>query len=216
MTDNGFRDRRIRPLCHPSTGSARALRSGEGGIRTLEGGIYPPNALAGRRLQPLGHFSVPGNGTKVLPAPNKGRSPLRWGREPHSRNGHSPDAGGYVRGAGTPDDGPGRGRCLPLKGGFAQRLSSRSSRASMRWISISWPPRAPSLFPSHGKEASRERLRIRNERASKPRSGCRLLLAAEETGDGRVALAGARADLVDRALLRVLVRPEAQESRVVA
>src|SRR6266487_3962613 len=31
--------------------------SGEGGIRTLEAGISPPNALAGRRLQPLGHFS---------------------------------------------------------------------------------------------------------------------------------------------------------------
>ena len=34
--------------------------SGEGGIRTLEAGISPPNALAGRRLQPLGHFSVRG------------------------------------------------------------------------------------------------------------------------------------------------------------
>jgi hypothetical protein len=56
-TDNGFRDRRIRPLCHPST-----RRSGEGGIRTLEGGNYPLNALAGRRLQPLGHFSVRGHG----------------------------------------------------------------------------------------------------------------------------------------------------------
>ena len=30
---------------------------GEGGIRTLEAGFSPPNALAGRRLQPLGHFS---------------------------------------------------------------------------------------------------------------------------------------------------------------
>ena len=34
-----------------------AARGGEGGIRTLEAGISPPNALAGRRLQPLGHFS---------------------------------------------------------------------------------------------------------------------------------------------------------------
>src|SRR5438034_11669236 len=32
--------------------------SGEGGIRTLERGLCPSNALAGRRLQPLGHFSV--------------------------------------------------------------------------------------------------------------------------------------------------------------
>ena len=30
---------------------------GEGGIRTLDGDIHPHNALAGRRLQPLGHFS---------------------------------------------------------------------------------------------------------------------------------------------------------------
>src|SRR3954465_8299082 len=37
--------------------SGRAWRNGEGGIRTLEAGISPPNALAGRRLQPLGHFS---------------------------------------------------------------------------------------------------------------------------------------------------------------
>jgi hypothetical protein len=33
-------------------------QSGEGGIRTLDGGIHPHNALAGRRLQPLGHFSA--------------------------------------------------------------------------------------------------------------------------------------------------------------
>jgi hypothetical protein len=60
-TDNGFRDRRIRPLCHPSAGGRRtaagAALSGEGGIRTLDGAIQPHNALAGRRLQPLGHFS---------------------------------------------------------------------------------------------------------------------------------------------------------------
>ena len=31
--------------------------NGEGGIRTLDGGVHPHNALAGRRLQPLGHFS---------------------------------------------------------------------------------------------------------------------------------------------------------------
>src|SRR5712675_746287 len=35
----------------------RTTGNGEGGIRTLEAGISPPNALAGRRLQPLGHFS---------------------------------------------------------------------------------------------------------------------------------------------------------------
>src|SRR5881392_4460116 len=43
----------LRPLGHLSV-----LRSGEGGIRTLDGGFFPHNALAGRRLQPLGHFSA--------------------------------------------------------------------------------------------------------------------------------------------------------------
>ena len=64
---NGFRDRRIRPLCHPS----RAV-NGEGGIRTLEGGILPLNALAGRRLQPLGHFSA---GCHSVAQPTAGGSP---------------------------------------------------------------------------------------------------------------------------------------------
>src|SRR3954453_14085094 len=40
-----------------SSRRAQWRRNGEGGIRTLEAGIHPPNALAGRRLQPLGHFS---------------------------------------------------------------------------------------------------------------------------------------------------------------
>src|SRR4051812_38525439 len=56
-TRNGFRDRRIRPLCHPSGAGPEGARGGEGGIRTLEGGMNPLNALAGRCLQPLGHFS---------------------------------------------------------------------------------------------------------------------------------------------------------------
>src|SRR6476469_3406857 len=43
----------LRPLGHLSVQG-----SGEGGIRTLDGGIHPHNALAGRRLQPLGHFSA--------------------------------------------------------------------------------------------------------------------------------------------------------------
>ena len=59
-TLNGFRDRPVRPLRHPSERvrvPPRPTGNGEGGIRTLEAGITPPNALAGRRLQPLGHFS---------------------------------------------------------------------------------------------------------------------------------------------------------------
>src|SRR4051794_8291323 len=63
---------------HPPEGEKRATRTsdpeaerrpsdGEGGIRTLEAGISPPNALAGRRLQPLGHFS--GRGHRTAPPP---------------------------------------------------------------------------------------------------------------------------------------------------
>ena len=80
-TDNGFRDRRIRPLCHPS--------SGEGGIRTLDGDIHPHNALAGRRLQPLGHFSASGHriaeplGRYPMPSPEGWQSGrMRRSRKP--------------------------------------------------------------------------------------------------------------------------------------
>src|SRR5215217_9503760 len=45
------------PLTGDSPTSKGGSFDGEGGIRTLEAGISPPNALAGRRLQPLGHFS---------------------------------------------------------------------------------------------------------------------------------------------------------------
>src|SRR5215208_3852358 len=53
----------MEPPAYPEGGSRRPERgifrvsNGEGGIRTLEAGFSPPNALAGRRLQPLGHFS---------------------------------------------------------------------------------------------------------------------------------------------------------------
>src|SRR4051812_773180 len=46
----------------PPKGESSVERGGEGGIRTLDGGIHPHNALAGRRLQPLGHFSAPARG----------------------------------------------------------------------------------------------------------------------------------------------------------
>src|SRR3954454_23491887 len=49
--------------------------NGEGGIRTLEAGISPPNALAGRRLQPLGHFS----GRRIVPPSPNGESPREAG-----------------------------------------------------------------------------------------------------------------------------------------
>ena len=62
----------LRPLGHLS-----ALRSGEGGIRTLDGGIHPHNALAGRRLQPLGHFSA---GARRIADPSPRNYPVR-GRE---------------------------------------------------------------------------------------------------------------------------------------
>ena len=53
----------------------RSRESGEGGIRTLEAGISPPNALAGRRLQPLGHFSGGAHRTAALST----RKPARGG-----------------------------------------------------------------------------------------------------------------------------------------
>ena len=40
----------------PIQNGRESLSSGEGGIRTLEG-LLGPNALAGRRLKPLGHLS---------------------------------------------------------------------------------------------------------------------------------------------------------------
>ena len=52
------------------TGPGGPASHGEGGIRTLDGAIQPHNALAGRRLQPLGHFSGPADGTA--------RHWLRW------------------------------------------------------------------------------------------------------------------------------------------
>src|SRR5439155_25455057 len=55
--------------------SAAPAVSGEGGIRTLEAGIPPPNALARRRLQPLGHFS----GGGIVPQHFRRESPPRGG-----------------------------------------------------------------------------------------------------------------------------------------
>jgi hypothetical protein len=91
-TDNGFRDRRIRPLCHPS--------SGEGGIRTLDAGIHPHNALAGRRLQPLGHFSghdivsTAFRRSRPIPLQGQKKITLQWhahdGRLRHAERAGSP------------------------------------------------------------------------------------------------------------------------------
>ena len=50
--------------------------NGEGGIRTLDGGIHPHNALAGRRLQPLGHFSGTGMVSQGVEGTRPGKSPF--------------------------------------------------------------------------------------------------------------------------------------------
>ena len=61
-------------------------KSGEGGIRTLERGLCPSNALAGRRLQPLGHFSVPAQSTHSPgPLPCAGSEGWQSGRMRRSR-----------------------------------------------------------------------------------------------------------------------------------
>src|SRR5581483_8630192 len=55
-------ERMMLPRGAPAHHQKGGFVDGEGGIRTLEAGISPPNALAGRRLQPLGHFSrAPGS-----------------------------------------------------------------------------------------------------------------------------------------------------------
>src|SRR5437588_10608912 len=61
-------------------------KSGEGGIRTLERGLCPSNALAGRRLQPLGHFSVSAQSTGAAGA-------LRY-PVPARRGGRAVECGG--------------------------------------------------------------------------------------------------------------------------
>src|SRR6476646_9940026 len=78
----------LRPLGHLSVQG-----SGEGGIRTLDGGIHPHNALAGRRLQPLGHFSA--NPRRIAEAYSE------YGRAAFSRSVTSPrtraDSRGILR-----------------------------------------------------------------------------------------------------------------------
>src|SRR5581483_1171877 len=59
--------------CPPNPLREARKRDGEGGIRTLEAGISPPNALAGRRLQPLGHFSGRSQGYRTVPPVPAGR-----------------------------------------------------------------------------------------------------------------------------------------------
>src|SRR5689334_19977920 len=54
----GPRPSRALTISSRAPSSRSPNENGEGGIRTLEAGISPPNALAGRRLQPLGHFSL--------------------------------------------------------------------------------------------------------------------------------------------------------------
>src|SRR5215211_5253123 len=75
------------PLTGDSPTSKGGSFDGEGGIRTLEAGISPPNALAGRRLQPLGHFSR----AAIVPHPS-----TAFGA---SANGEDPRGRGSARGA---------------------------------------------------------------------------------------------------------------------
>ena len=85
---NGFRDRRIQPLCHlsarrcsgPRAGGLASPRisrpspewgsGGEGGIRTLEAGHPRPRDFQSRSLSQLGHLSVVPRGVR----PESGRT----------------------------------------------------------------------------------------------------------------------------------------------
>ena len=51
----------VRPVTYVS-GPDNLLDGGAGGIRTLDRALQPYNGLANRRLQPLGHISVPQTG----------------------------------------------------------------------------------------------------------------------------------------------------------
>ncbi len=70
----------------PTPGKVERCSNGEGGIRTLEGGNIPLNALAGRRLQPLGHFSGR-HRIAALSDPSTVRSPPRTCKESRSSGG---------------------------------------------------------------------------------------------------------------------------------
>src|SRR6185437_12446424 len=72
-----------------TAGGRTETGNGEGGIRTLEAGISPPNALAGRRLQPLGHFSG-----RAHPTAGHGPLPRRAGAR--ARRYPSPATGGVA------------------------------------------------------------------------------------------------------------------------
>ena len=93
---------------HRATPSIVSRRSGEGGIRTLEGGYYPLNALAGRRLQPLGHFSVRGHGNnpsgrlqRRMAPPGEAKTLVRRGPTRASRAHVGPVATSALTGART-------------------------------------------------------------------------------------------------------------------
>ena len=153
-TRNGFRDRRIRPLCHLSLRSGPKPRPRRRRrIRTLDGGIHPHNALAGRRLQPLGHFSgagmVPQTGgcsglrgsspfrgfarrlvgsTIVVPVPPQSTRPC--GARPFSRDGRFAFLGrnqSLMRAINSP-----RRSTVPRRRGGAPRSRRPSGRAPCR------------------------------------------------------------------------------------
>lgn len=66
----------VRPLRRPDAGFVRDGRGrsagGDGGIRTLDRALQPYNGLANRRLQPLGHVSIPSDWVPPTPCrPNR-------------------------------------------------------------------------------------------------------------------------------------------------
>ncbi len=95
-TLNGFRDRPVRPLRHPSErGKGSARRAAPGGAEnrmrasnTCEAaGISPPNALAGRRLHGVGEPMVPPRAPSLGTAhgSRRGWPPGRQSRPPAAR-----------------------------------------------------------------------------------------------------------------------------------
>ena len=128
-----------------SCGMPNLRNSGEGGIRTLDERITTRNALAGRRLQPLGHLSkvaqdIGRSGRLPEPAPNARLPYAPYGGVPERSNGAVSKT---VKGASSSrvqipapplTDAGSASESAPLSAGFLPELSTAppQSRSSSR------------------------------------------------------------------------------------
>jgi hypothetical protein len=120
-----------RPAPRQRRASARSGRSGteKEGFEPSRQGFSPPNALAGRRLQPLGHFSGPAQDTAGLR--RRPRREYPFGGTPRRTGAHTMTCAGSpsLRHLRCPSAAT-RGGLRPLKGLATRRAASRPSRAA--------------------------------------------------------------------------------------